>query len=317
MNELLNQSAHEMTVIVEKAREYINDAKSDNTKRAYRSDWQDFKQWCDSNGSLPLPADPATICLYLTQLVASRKVSTLQRRIAAIGQAHLAAGYSSPTTHISVRSLMRGIRRQIGSIQIGKAPLLIEHIRRMVNSLPSSKAGIRDKALILLGFSGAFRRSELIGLNFENIEFAKEGLIVTLSRSKTDQEGQGTKKGIPFGKFNDTCPVSALQEWLKISDITTGAIFRGIDRHGNISNKRLTGKAVSLVIKRIAKNIGLAPEKFAGHSLRSGLATQASISGASEIEIMNQTGHRSIVTLRRYIRDGNLFRQNAASKVGL
>ena len=317
MNELLNQSAHEMTVIVEKAREYINDAKSDNTKRAYRSDWQDFKQWCDSNGSLPLPADPATICLYLTQLVASRKVSTLQRRIAAIGQAHLAAGYSSPTTHISVRSLMRGIRRQIGSIQIGKAPLLIEHIRRMVNSLPSSKAGIRDKALILLGFSGAFRRSELIGLNFENIEFAKEGLIVTLSRSKTDQEGQGTKKGIPFGNFDDTCPVSALQEWLKTSDITTGAIFRGIDRHGNISEKRLTSKAVSLIIKRIAKKVGLDPEKYAGHSLRAGLATQASIAGASEIEIMNQTGHRSIVTLRRYIRDGNLFRQNAAAKVGL
>lgn len=142
MNELLNQSAHEMAVIVEKAREYINDAKADNTKRAYRSDWQDFKQWCDSNGSHPLPAEPATVCLYLTQLVVSRKVSTLQRRIAAIGQAHLAAGHSSPTTHISVRSLMRGIRRQIGSIQVGKAPLLIEHIRRMVSSLLESSISV-------------------------------------------------------------------------------------------------------------------------------------------------------------------------------
>jgi integrase len=150
-----------------------------------------------------------------------------------------------------------------------------------------------------------------------DIEFTKEGLVVTIKRSKTDQEGLGIKKGIPYGNFEDTCPVLALQEWLENSCITSGAIFRGIDRHSNISEKQLTGKAVSLIIKRIAKKAGLDPDKFAGHSLRAGLATQASISGATEIEIMNQTGHRSLTTLRRYIRDGNLFRQNAAGKIGL
>jgi integrase len=241
----------------------------------------------------------------------------VQRRVAALGQVHLAAGHPSPATHISVRSLMRGIRRKFGSMQNGKSPLLTEHIRRIVCSLPTTIAGIRDQALILIGFSGAFRRSELVGLNFEDIEFAEEGIVLTLKRSKTDQEGQGAKKGIPYGNFSDTCPVQALQNWLNVSNIKTGAIFRSIDRHGNISNIRLTDKAVSLIIKRIAKKVGLDPEKFAGHSLRSGLATQASISGASELEIMKQTGHSSIITLRRYIRDGNLFRQNAAAKIGL
>ncbi|NCB47593.1 site-specific integrase [bacterium] len=202
-------------------------------------------------------------------------------------------------------------------MQTGKAPLLTEHIRRMVNSLPDSTAGVRDRALILLGFSGAFRRSELIGLNVDDIAFEKDGLVVTINRSKTDQEGYGIKKGIPYGNFDDTCPVLAMQRWLAISGISSKAIFRGIDRHGNIAEKRLTSKAVSLIIKRIAKEVGLNPEKYSGHSLRAGLATQASIAGASEIEIMNQTGHRSIVTLRRYIRDGNLFRQNAAGKIGL
>jgi site-specific recombinase XerD len=287
MNQLLNQPGSELSTIVEKAREYIGDARSENTKRAYRADWQDFAKWCNSNSYCELPAEPGIVCLYLTQLSDSKKVSTLQRRLAAIGQAHLAAGYSSPTGNISVRSLMRGIRRKVGSIQVGKAPLLTEHIRRMVSLLPATKAGVRDRALILLGFSGAFRRSELISLNLGDIEFTKEGLVL------------------------------ALQEWLENSCITSGAIFRGIDRHSNISEKQLTGKAVSLIIKRIAKKAGLDPDKFAGHSLRAGLATQASISGATEIEIMNQTGHRSLTTLRRYIRDGNLFRQNAAGKIGL
>ncbi|NCB40060.1 MAG: site-specific integrase [Erysipelotrichia bacterium] len=317
MGNLVPKTKQEVSSIFEKAREYISNSKSDNTKRAYRADWKDFEQWCLTHGYFPLPAQSQTICLYLTDLAATKKVSTLQRRVAAIGQAHLAAGYTSPTTHISVRSIMSGIRREFGSMQIGKAPLLIEHIRRMINSLSASKAGVRDKAILLLGFSGAFRRSELIHLDVENISFEKEGLIVTLNRSKTDQEGKGQKKGIPYGNFGDTCPVLGLQEWLTVSGITSGAIFRSIDRHGNVSNKRLSGKAVSLVIKRIAKEVGLDPKKFAGHSLRAGLATQASISGATEIEIMNQTGHRSINTLRRYIRDGNLFRQNAAGKVGL
>lgn len=318
MSELINKGTHQkLSSTIEKAREYISNSKSDSTKRAYRTDWCDFESWCNSNGYFPLPAKPETICLYLTALASSKKVSTLQRRLAGIGQAHQAAGYPSPISHISIRSLMRGIRREKGTMQIGKAPLLTEHLRKMIHSLSASKAGVRDKALLLLGFSGAFRRSELIGLDVESISFERDGMVVTLKRSKTDQEGQGTKKGIPYGNFAETCPVLGLQEWFTVSGLTKGAIFRGIDRHGNVSEKRLTGKAVSLVIKRIAKAVGFDPDKFAGHSLRAGLATQASISGASELEIMNQTGHRSIASLRRYIRDGNLFRQNAAGKIGL
>ncbi len=302
---------------IDKVREYIGNARAKNTKRAYRSDWQHFIDWCNTHGYDSLPAQPKVICLYLTDLAADKKVSTIQRRMAAIGQAHLAAGHRSPGNHIAVKNLLRGIRREKGVMQTGKSPLLTEHIRRMVGSLPASKAGVRDRALLLIGFSGAFRRSELIGLNVEDISFEKEGLVVLLRKSKTDQDGQGIKKGIPAGNFVDTCPVLALQQWLAVSEIKSGAVFRGIDRHDNISDKRLTGKAVSLIIKKIAKKVGLDAKKYAGHSLRAGLATQASMSGVSELEIMSQTGHKSIATLRRYIRDGNLFRKNAAGQVGL
>jgi len=317
MDKLISKPQHELSTVVEKVREYISNSKADNTKRAYRADWKHFNNWCQEHGYLSLPAQPEVICMYLTTLAATRKVSTIQRRLTSIGQAHQSAGFESPTSHIGVRNLMRGIRREKGSMQVGKAPILTEHLREMISSLPKTIAGIRDKALLLLGFYGAFRRSEVTGLDVENVSFEKEGLVVTLLRSKTDQEGQGIKKGIPNGIHDKTCPVLALLDWLTQAGISKGAIFRGIDRHGKISEKRLAGKAVSLIIKRIAKRVGLDPAKFAGHSLRSGFATVASNAGATELEIMNQTGHKSLTVLRRYIRNGSLFKNNACRRVGL
>jgi integrase len=186
----------------------------------------------------------------------------------------------------------------------------------MVAALPDGLLGVRDRALLLVGFAGAFRRSELVSLDRPDLEFTKDGLTVMLRRSKSDQEGQGRKVGIPYGSNPETCPVRALQAWLEAAAITDGPVFRGVTRHGKVQG-RLSGYAVALIVKRYAAVGGLDPSRYAGHSLRAGLATAAAIGGASERSIMNQTGHKSITMVRRYIRDGNLFRENAAAKTGL
>ncbi len=317
MNGLIPRNDSIISHTIDKAREYIGNAKAKNTKRAYASDWKHFSSWCSLHSFEALPATPDAICLYLTELAASNRVSTIQRRLAAIGQAHQAAGHESPSKHVLVRNLLSGLRRSMGTMQQGRVPLLVETLRSMVISLSSSAAGIRDKAILLIGFAGAFRRSELVGLDVADVSFEREGVVITLKRSKTDQEGAGSKKAIPFGNNGGTCPVMALREWLAFSGITEGAIFRRINRHGRISDQRLSGRSVALVVKRTAESIGIDPQRLSGHSLRAGLATQASINGASEASIMNQTGHKSSAMVRRYIRDSNLFRDNAAGKAGL
>lgn len=302
----------------EKAHDYISKAKAPNTLKAYRSDWADFVTWCGFRGLRSLPADPATVALYLTALVeAGRHVSTLGRRISSISQAHKAAGFESPAGSAPVKAVMSGIRRVHGSAQKGKAPVLTDDIHRMVDTLPGSPLGARDRALLLVGFAGAFRRSELVSLDVGDVEFRAEGLMVTLRRSKTDQEGAGREIAVPYGSNPDTCPVRALRAWLDASGISSGALFRAIDRHGNLQPGRLSDKAVALVVKRCAEKAGLDASRFAGHSLRSGLATAAAQAGASERSIMEQTGHKSLQMVRRYIRRGSLFRDNAAAKVGL
>lgn len=315
-NLILSDQPTQLNTLTEKAKDYIAQAKAANTVKAYRADWQDFITWCSSHSLTPLPASVETVATYLTAMVEDgKKVSTLQRRISAISQAHQAAGYESPTQALPVRSVMAGIRREKGSAQEGKAPLLTDDIKAMVSILPDNLIGIRDRALLLLGFAGAFRRSELVNLDVEDIEFNGSGIIVTLKRSKTDQAGQGEKKGIPFG--NGTCPVRALQNWLQASGIATGPLFRSINRHGQLQAGRLSDKAVALVVKRVAQAAGLDPDKVSGHSLRAGLATSAAMAGVSERVIMKQTGHKSTGMVRRYIRDGSLFRDNAAGRVGL
>jgi integrase len=187
----------------------------------------------------------------------------------------------------------------------------------MLDVLDIDLAGCRDRALLLLGFAGALRRSELVGLDVADLTEGTDGLRVRLQRSKTDQEGVGRTVGIPYGSNPVTCPVRAWLAWLEVSGITEGAAFRPVDRHGRIGTTRLSGQAVALVLKRHAARAGLDPGEMAGHSLRAGLATSAAAAGVPERVIAEQTGHKGTAMLRRYIREGSLFRENAASAVGL
>lgn len=303
--------------IAEQAQDYMSQSKATNTVRAYRADWQHFCIWCNNHNQKTTPASPETVALYLSDLAGQgMKASTLQRRISAISQAHQFAGHDTPTQEKPVRSVMAGIRRVHGTAQKGKAPTMTDDIRAMVAALPDNLLGIRDRALLLVGFAGAFRRSELVALNVSDMDFKGEGLVVTLRHSKTDQEGAGRKIGIPYGSNPATCPVRALKAWLEASNINEGAVFRTMNRHGHVK-ERLTGQGVAIVVKRRAHAAGLEPNDYAGHSLRAGLATSAAVAGVSERSIMNQTGHKSVNMVRKYIRDGSLFRENAAAGVGL
>jgi integrase len=212
---------------------------------------------------------------------------------------------------------MKGIRRTLGTAPAQKSPTLIEDIRAMVQATDAGLIGLRDRALILLGFAGAFRRSELVGLEVADCSFAKDGLTVNLRRSKTDQDGAGRKVGIPYGGNPETCPVRNVQTWIGEAAITDGTLFRSINRHGQVRARGLGGIDVARVVKKLAERAGLDAAKYAGHSLRAGHATSAAIAGASERSIMNQTGHRSTAMVRRYIRDGSLFRENSGGKLGL
>lgn len=301
----------------EKAREYVANSRAENTRRAYLSDWSHFSAWCEGQGVPSLPATPEVVALYLTDQAETLKPSTLQRRIATISQAHQAAGLETPTRAAAVRAVWRGICRTKGTAQQGKAPAITADLRAMLETCDGGLLGARDRALLLLGFAGGFRRSELVGLDRADVEMTIEGVVVTLRKSKTDQEGAGRKIGIPYGSKPATCPARALTRWLEVSRITEGPLFRPINRHSQIQPARLSDKAVALVVKRHAEAAGLDPSRYAGHSLRAGLATSAAAAGASERAIMNQTGHRSEKMVRKYIRDGSLFRDNAAAAVGL
>ena len=300
----------------ERAGGYARQAKAANTLRAYRADWADFAGWCEAHGLPALPATESTVALYLTDLAERVKTSTLQRRLSAIAQAHKAAGHVPPTKG-RVSMVWQGIRRSKGTAQKGKAPARTQEVRAMVATCGDGLLGVRDRALLLLGFAGAFRRSELVGLDCSDLDFGHDGLTVTLRRSKTDQEGAGQKVGIPYGSTPATCPVRNLRAWLDAAQVTAGPVFRGVNRWGQVSAARLTDRAVALVVKRCAEAAGLDPAQYAGHSLRAGLATAAAEAGVSERVIMAQTRHKSLPMVRRYIRDGNLFRENAAAAVGL
>ncbi|BCU81860.1 integrase [Polycladomyces abyssicola] len=321
MNQLTTRSGElstELREVLEKARDYTQQSKAANTKKSYRADWNDFTTWCGERGLSPLPADPQTVALYLSDLADRRKTSTLQRRLSAISQAHQAAGYDTPTSSYIVRTVWAGIRRAKGTFQEGKDPILVDDLRRMMAELPSDTlTGKRDRALLLVGFAGGFRRSELISIDCEDIQIVPRGMIILLRRSKTDQEGRGEKVGIPRGSHPDTCPIRALEEWLRASGIRTGPVFRPINRHGQVRNRRLTDRSVALIVKKAAELAGLNPQRFSGHSLRAGLATSAAMAGKDERTIMKQTRHKSVNMVRRYIRDGELFSENAVSDIGL
>lgn len=301
------------------ARAFLLAAKARNTLRAYRSDWNHFVAWCEEHRQTVLPAVPETVAFYLTALAATHKPATLQRRLTAITKAHQAAGHPSPasTQHASVSEILKGIKRTFGTAQPGKTPLFTADIRRMLVALPDSLQGGRDRALLVLGFAGGFRRSELIALDVSDVEEREDGLVIHLRRSKTDQEGQGSQVALPFGSHPETCPVRAYRGWLGMSGITEHAVFRGINNRGRISSERLDGNSVARIIKRAAKRAGLDPAPYAGHSLRAGFCTQAYLNGARELAIMRQSRHKSLDTVRKYIRDNTLFRDNPAAKLGL
>jgi site-specific recombinase XerD len=303
--------------IAGRASEFIHQSKAKNTIRAYRADWTHFEGWCQSHGQASLPATADTVALYVTALADTHKPATITRRISAISQGHQIAGMETPTGAAKVRLVMAGIRRMKGTAQTGKTPILVDDLRRMLAGLPGNLLGVRDRVLLLIGFCGAFRRSELVALDAADVAVTRDGLVVTIRRSKTDQEAEGRKIGIPYASHLETCPVRSLQDWLEKSGITEGPLFRPIDRFGKMAATRLSGAAVAEIVKKYVEAVGLDATHFAGHSLRSGLATSAAAAGASERSIMNQTGHRSTAMVRRYIKNGSLFIDNAATVLGL
>jgi site-specific recombinase XerD len=316
--DLIPHDAAPLAAPMDAAQKYAEASRAESTARAYRSDWKHFTTWCEGTHRAPLPAEPATVAAYVAGLAESgKKPATIARRLASISQAHQLAGFDSPSRTEMVRSVMKGIRRTHGTAQRQAAPATTQVIKAMVEHLPGTLGGKRDRALILLGFAGAFRRSELVSGRVEDVQFTAEGLVFTLRHSKTDQERQGTRKGIPYGSNPNTCPVRALRAWLDAASITSGPIFRAVDRWGRVSPTALSDRAVADIVKRCAAAAGFKADDFSGHSLRAGLATSAAAAGVMDRDIMKQTGHKSDRVLRRYIRDGSLFRDNAAGKVGL
>jgi integrase len=301
---------------VDQARTFVAASKAANTLRGYESDWRCFERWCTAQGLKALPAAPQTVGLYLAALADRLKPATLDRRLRAISYAHHVRGLELVTGHTAIRDVFAGIRRVNGTAQIGKAAVLATDLRVMVTGQPDTPLGIRDRALLLIGFCGAFRRSELVALDLADIEWGPDGLAITIRRSKTDQEGQGRKVGIPYGGKSETCPVRALVAWIECASIEDGPLFRSVNG-AKIGGGRLSDKAVARAVKRAAMRVGLDPTQYAGHSLRAGLATSAAAVGASERAIMDQGGWKSVTMARRYIRDGSLFRDNPAAMVGL
>ena len=318
MTKELAQIDHSIeNAFIERARDYITDSVSENTKRGYKSDFRKFSAWCLSAGFPSLPATSTTVAAYFSAMAdLGKKASTIDRARAAIRMAHESAGFADPTSDRHVRLVLKGIRRRLGTAKDKKTPILATDIIAMVKSLPESLIGTRDCAIILLGFAGAFRRSELAGIAFEHIEEMAEGIKIFLPKSKTDQEGQGRYVGIKRGSNPATCPVRALNAWIEASGITSGAIFRSIDRHSNIKES-ITPQSIAIVVKRAAKAAELDPAKYSGHSLRAGFVTQGAINGASETNIMRQTGHKSHDTVRGYVRIANIFKDNVSGMLGL
>lgn len=300
--------------LIEQARGFAAAATSANTRRAYASQWEAFTAWCRAHRLEHLPAAPATVALYASHLAKEgRKVATIEQAMAAVSAAHGAAGHPSPREDANLRKVLRGIRRELGVAQREAAPVMASHLRAMVAALPEGLAGLRDRALLLCGFAGAFRRSELVGLSVGDVSFTSEGLEVTVRRSKTDQEGRGSLKALPYSGTPDVCPVRALKAWMEAAGVGEGAIFREVTRHGQVGTAALTGRSLSTIVKRAATAAGLEADRFSGHSLRAGFVTQAKVARKDEAAIMRQTGHRSVAMVRKYDRRADMWRDNAAA----
>jgi site-specific recombinase XerD len=295
---------------LEKIKFYIQNSKSKNTQKSYSADWKHFFEWCEQNHRTPLPANIGTICLYISELAETHKYSTLRRRLSAISEAHRFKKYPSPTKQLEVQALMEGIKREKGSRQTPKKALMLQVLPDLIGKIDtSSLIGIRDKAIILLGFALASRRSELVTINIEDIELNDFGMDVRILETKTQNDD--LIKGVVF-THNEFCPVKATQNWINTSGITSGALFRSIDRHENIKD-RLSDKSIALIVKKYIGELGMNVNDFAAHSLRSGLSTSAAMMGMTEIAIMKQTGHKTREMVDRYVQAGLRYKNNASS----
>ena len=300
----------------------LQSSKANNTVRAYKSDFNDFGLFCAQNGLKSLPSEPKIVSLYLTHLSSKEvKMSTLKRRLVSIGVIHKLKGHYLDTKHPSIIENIMGIKRRKGSVQKGKKPILINSLKKIINVIDELKTDeikkIRDRTIILIGFSGGFRRNEIVSLDYDDLDFVPEGLKITLKRSKTDQFGEGTLKGLPYFDSSQYCPVLSLKKWIETSNINSGPLFRRFSKGSKLTENKLTDQTVALLIKKYLNLAGIDSKNYSGHSLRSGFATSAAESGAEERSIMAMTGHKSTEMVRRYIKEANLFKNNALNKIKL
>ena len=298
----------------------LQSSKAINTVRAYKSDFKDFGLFCAQNGFKSLPSEPKIVSLYLTHLSTKEvKMSTLKRRLVSIGVIHKLKGHYLDTKHPIIIENIMGIKRRKGSVQKGKKPLLISNLKLIINVIDKSTyediRKYRDRSIILMGFSGGFRRNEIVSLDYDDLDFVSEGLKINIKRSKTDQFGEGSVKGLPYFDNAQYCPVLSLKNWIEVSNISSGALFRRFSKGSKLSENRLTDQTVALLIKKYLKLAGIDNKNYSGHSLRSGFATSAAESGAEERSIMAMTGHKSTEMVRRYIKEANLFKNNALNKI--
>ena len=318
----MNELVTDLKALHEETLNNLKSSKAINTIRAYKSDFKDFGGFCAKHSFKSLPTDPKIVALYLTYLSGKdAKMSTLRRRLVSIGMIHKLKGHYLDTKHPVIIENLMGIKRSKGSIQSGKKPILINHLKAIINVIDELKTEeikkARDKTLILVGFGGGFRRTELVSIDHEDLEFVPEGVKITLRRSKTDQFGEGTIKGLPYFSNEKYCPVVHLKKWIKISNIQQGPIFRRFGKGSSLTTNRLTDQSVVLLIKRYLELAGIENKNYSGHSLRSGFATVSAESGADERSIMAMTGHKTTQMVRRYIKEANLFKNNALNKIKL
>ena len=317
----MNEITTDLKLLHEATLNNLKNSKANNTLRAYKSDFKDFGVFCAKHGLNSLPTEPKIVSIYLTHLSKNSKISTLRRRLVSISMVHKLKGHYLDTKHPLIIENLMGIKRVKGSIQKGKKPLLINHLKSIINVIVKQNINeikkARDKSILLIGFGGGFRRSELISIDHEDLEFVPEGLKIIVKKSKTDQFGEGMIKGIPYFSNSEYCPVTNLKKWLALSKIKAGPIFRRFTKGCSLSNNRLTDQTVVLLIKNYLNLAGIDSSNFSGHSLRSGFATVAAEFGADERSIMAMTGHKTTQMVRRYIREANIFKNNALNKVKL
>tara|TARA_Y100000996_G_C22464235_1_gene619375 strand:+ start:131 stop:1087 length:957 start_codon:yes stop_codon:yes gene_type:complete len=310
----------DIKILKEETIKNLQNSKAKNTVRAYKSDFDDYDLFCVKNGFNSLPTDAKIVSLYLTHLSTKNvKLSTIKRRLVSIGVIHRMKGHYLDTKHPVIIENLMGIKRRKGTKQNGKKPILINNLKQILDVIDQQDVSdlkkLRDKSILMVGFSGGFRRNEIVSLDCEDLDFVNEGVKITIKRSKTDQFGEGLIKAIPYFDNNLYCTATTLKRWLNVSKINKGPLFRRFIKGSRLTNERLTDQTVALLIKEYLKKTGIDNKNYSGHSLRSGFATSAAESGAEERSIMAMTGHKSPEMVRRYIKEANLFKNNALKKI--